>query len=514
MNQAKSPSADRTSANPESSSPTGALWTTAIVLCCFLLAGCTVGPDFRRPPAPEATGYTDTALAPETAASPGISGASQRFIADRDIPGEWWSLFRSRNLDSLIRLALNDSPTISASQAALRLARENRLAQLGALFPSLDANFSANRNKITGASFGQPDVPGGHFTLYNASVSVSYTLDIFGATRRGLEELKARIDYQSYQLEGAALALTSNIVTAAVQEGALRAQIRATKEILKAEEEQLGLVEQQFRLGAGSLADVLAQKAQLAQTRTTLPNLEKQLAQTRHLLALLAGKPPGDAALPEFELSDLHLPRELPLSLPSVLVRQRPDILASEELLHSASALIGVATANLFPRLTLSANYGSQSTILSDLFSGGTSIWAVGAGLVQPLFRGGELTARRRAAIAAHDQAEAQYRETVLLAFRDVADVLRALEKDAETLKAHDEAETAARESLELARNRYELGAASYLVLLNAERQYQQARLPLAQAQAARLADTAALFQALGGGWWNKEKNSNGAAQP
>jgi NodT family efflux transporter outer membrane factor (OMF) lipoprotein len=478
--------------------------TFAIASAVF--AGCAVGPDFRRPVPPDTKGYTDTAIVPQTASAPGVGGDAQHFIPVRDIPSQWWTLFQSKKLDSLIRRALSDSPTLAASQAALRQAQENRRAQLGNLFPSVDANFSANRSRYTGASFGEPEVPGETFTLYNASVSVSYALDIFGATRRGLEELKALVDYQHYLLEGAYLALTSNIVTAVVQEGSLRSQIRATKEILKAEKEQLALVEQQFQLGGASRADVLAQKAQFSQTQATLPPLEKQLAQTRHLLMVLAGKPPGNtAALPEFELTDLKLLRELPVSLPSVLVRQRPDILASEDLLHSACALIGLATANMFPQLTLSGNYGSQSTILSGLFSGGTSIWSIGAGLVQPIFHGGELTAKRRAAIAAYDQAEAQYRETVLQAFQNVADVLRALEKDAETLKAQSDAEVAARESLDLARDQYELGAVNYLVLLNAERQHQQTTLTLVQAQAARFADTAALFQALGGGWWNRE---------
>jgi NodT family efflux transporter outer membrane factor (OMF) lipoprotein len=471
-----------------------------------ILAGCAAGPDFHRPSPPGTKGYTETPLASETASAPGVGGDAQGFMTGRDIPSQWWTLFQSRSLDNLIHQALADSPTLAASQAALRQAQENWRAQLGELFPSVDAGFSANRSKFTGASFGQPNQPGGVFTLYNASVSVSYTLDLFGGTRRGLEELKAQVDYQHYLLEGAYLTLTSNIVTAAFQEGSLRSQIRATKEILKAEDEQLTLVEQQFQLGGASRADVLAQQTQLAQTRTTLPPLEKQLSQTRHLLAVLAGKPPGDAAtLPEFDITDLKLLRELPVSLPSVLVRQRPDILASEEQLHSASALIGVATANMFPKLTLSGNYGSQSTLIGDLFSSGTNVWSIGAGLVQPIFRAGELTAKRRAAIAAYDQAEAQYRETVLLAFKNVADVLRALEKDAETLKAQSDAESAARESLELSRNQYELGAVSYLVLLNAERQHQQASIALVQAQAARFADTAALFQALGGGWWNRE---------
>ena len=476
-----------------------------------IMAGCAVGPDFRRPDVPDTKGYTETPLAPETASAPGVGGDAQRFIPGRDIPAQWWTLFQSKNLDSLIRRALAESPTLASAQAALRQAQENRRAKLGEFFPSLDSKFSANRQKFTGASFGQPNQTGGLFTLYNASLSISYTLDLFGGTRRGLEELKAKVDYQRYLLEGSYLTLTSNIVTTAVQEASLRARIRAMTEVLAAEEKQLALVEQQFDLGGASRPDVLAQQTQLAQSRATLPPLEKQLAQSRHQLAVLAGKPPGEAAaLPEFELTDLQLLRELPLSLPSSLVRQRPDILAAEELLHAACAQIGVATADLFPKLTISGNYGSQTTILTDIFSNGTNIWSIGAGLLQPIFRGGELTAKRRAAIAAYDQAEAQYQETVLQAFQNVADVLRALENDAETLKAQSDTEAAARESLELARDQYELGAVSYLVLLNAERQHQQARLTLAQAQAARFADTAALYLALGGGWWNKEKQTEG----
>lgn len=482
------------------------IWiAAAVALIGILLSSCAVGPNFLRPAVPDTKGYTDKALAPKTASAPGIGGDQQRFIPGAEIPGQWWTLFHSEAMDRTIRQALADSPTLAAAQAALRQAQENRRAQLGGLFPSLDAKFSANRQKFTGASFGQPDLPGSTFSLYNASVSVSYTLDLFGGIRRGLEELKAKVDYQRYLLEGSYLALTANIVTTAVQEASLRAQIRAINEVLVAEEKQLALVEQQFDLGGAARPDVLAQQTQLAQTRATLPPLEKQLAQSRHQLAALSGKSPGEAAaLPVFELTDLKLLRELPVSLPSSLVRQRPDILSAEELLHAASAQIGVATADMFPKLTISGNYGSQTTVLTDLFSSGTNIWSIGAGLLQPIFRGGELSAKRRAAIAAYDQAEAQYRETVLQAFQNVADVLRALEKDADTLKAQSEAEAAAAESLDLTRNQFELGAVSYLTLLNAERQYQQARLTLAQAQAARFADTAALFQALGGGWWNR----------
>ena len=332
-------------------------------------------------------------------------------------------------------------------------------------------------------------------------MNVSYNFDLFGATRRAIEASQAQLNYQRFLLEGSHLTLTSNIVTAAVQQASLHAMIRATGEIIAAEEEQVKLMERRVRLGGAALPDLLSQQSQLAQTRTTLPPLEKELAQSRHLLAVLAGKFPSDAAaLPGFELADLQLPLELPVSLPSELVRQRPDVLASEELLHEASAQVGVARANQFPKITLTGSYGPQTTAFSDLFSSGP-VWSIGAAILQPIFHGGELSAKHRAAVAAYDQAEAQYRVTVLQAFQNVADVLRALELDAQALRAQAEAEKAARDSLELTRKQFSFGAVNYLLLLDAERQYLQARITLAQARAARLADTAALFQALGGGW-------------
>lgn len=477
-----------------------------VALVIAVLSGCAAGPDFRRPAPPAVSSYTADALPGETAEAKVAGGAPQRFVSGEDIPPLWWALFRSEALDRLIRQALADSPTLSAAQATLRVAEETRRAQSGALFPRVDGNASVERRKIAGASFGLPDIGSPAFTLYNASVTVSYALDLFGGTRREVEALQAQVDYQRFQREGAWLTLTANLVTTAIQEGALRGQIRATREIVAAEERQLALVERQFQLGGASRPDVLAQRAQLAQTRTTLPPLEKQLAQTRHRLAVLAGKFPGEAGtLPEFDLEGFSLPQELPVSLPSSLARQRPDILAAEELLHAASARIGVATANLYPQLTLTGSFGSEAQKVRDLFSGGTGVWNLGAGVLQPIFRGGELTAKRRAAIAAYDQAEALYRETVLAAFQSVADVLSALERDAQALMTQADAEAAARAALELARQRFDLGAASYLTLLNAERQHQQARIGLVQAQATRFADTAALFQALGGGWWNRE---------
>ena len=474
------------------------------VAICITMLGCAVGPNFRRPEAPDTAAYTVRPLPEMTASAPVAGGEAQRFISKQDIPDQWWTIFHSQELDQLIRMALEDNPTLLAARSTLRQAQENLNAGYGGLSPSVDAQASVSRQKVSGAAIGQQGANISPFTLYNASVSISYALDIFGGVRRELESLQSQVDYQKFQLEGAYLTLTSNIVTSAVKEASLRAQIRSTRDIIDAQDQQLKVVEKQFQLGGVSRSDVLAQKAQLAQTRATLPPLEKDLDQTRHQLSVLTGRLPSEAGLPEFNLDGLKLPQELPVSLPSELVRQRPDIRASEALLHAACAQVGVATANLYPQVTLTGRYGSEATKAGDLFKGSTAVWDIGAGLLQPVFRGGELTARRRASIAAYDAASAQYREAVLQAFQNVADVLRALDGDALALKAQADAEIAARDALELTRQQFQLGAVSYLTLLNAERGYQQVRIGLIQAQAARYADTAALFQALGGGWWNR----------
>jgi NodT family efflux transporter outer membrane factor (OMF) lipoprotein len=470
------------------------------------MTGCAVGPDFRVPDAPVVRGYTPDPLPKETVSAPGLGGAAQRYVDGLDIPGQWWTLFRSEALDRLIRKALQDSPTIAAAQARLREAEENLRARGGTVYyPSLDGNLSAIRQETTGASYGQPNAQVNTFTLFNASVNISYTLDIFGGNRRELEALRAQVDYQRFQLEAAHLALTSNIVTAAVSEASLRARIQATNTIVEMLRKQLDLISMKYELGGASRPDVLEQRTLLAQTLVTLPPLEKELAKKRHQLAVYAGSFPGEGGLPEFRLEDLALPVDVPVIIPSSLVRRRPDIRASEELLHAACAQVGVATANLYPKITLSGNMGSNAVRIEDLFSAGSSVWSLGAGLLQPLFHGGELTARRRAAIAAHDQALAQYRETVLSSFGEVADTLRALDLDAQALRAQADAEASARETLTLVENQYKIGAVNYLSLLVAQRQFHVAHINLVQAQAARFADTAALFQALGGGWWNRE---------
>lgn len=483
-------------------------------LVAAAIAGCAVGPDYRRPDPPAVASFTGEALPAGTVTAPGIGGAAQTFVSGGEIPARWWELFRSEALDRWIREALANSPTLSAAEATLRRAQELWRARSGDLFPSVDGSVSVSRQNLSGASLGDPNAPTNPFTLYNASVNVSYTLDLFGRTRRELEALQAQVVYRDFQLQGATLTLTSNIVTAALQAASLREQLQTTRDILATQEELLALIEKQFALGGIARTDVLAQRALLAQSRVILPPLEKRLAQTQNLLAVLGGRFPGDAAdLPVFNLDDFRLPEELPVSLPSSLVRQRPDIRSAEELLHAASASIGVATANLYPQITLSARYGTEAAQIGDLFHPGSAVWGIGAALLQPLFHGGTLEAQRRAAVADFDQAAAQYRETVLQAFRDVADVLRALEYDAMTLQAQAEAESAAQDTLDIAKKQLRFGATNVLSLLNAQRQYHQARFLLVQAQALRFADTAALFQALGGGWWNRETAAAGAAR-
>jgi len=481
---------------------------SGFILACLLTAGCAVGPDFRKPDDPAVKAYTKEALPDQTAMAPVAGGEAQRLVMQKEIASQWWTLFQSRALDDLINQAFVNNPSLAAAQAALRQAEENRRAAFGTLLPAVDASAAASRQQVTGASSGQSGVKIDPFNLYNASVAVSYTLDIFGGSRRELEALQSQIDYQRFVLEGTYLSLSSNIVTTVVREASVREQIRATQEILALQQRQLGTVERQFQLGAVSLADVLAQRSQLAQTQAGLPPLEKELTQTRHQLAILTGRFPSEAAMPKFDLLSLSLPRELPVSLPSDLVKQRPDIRAAEALLHAASAQVGVATADLYPRITLSANYGSQANKTGDLFTGPAALWSLGGQLLQPVFHGGSLNAKRRAAIAAYDQAGAQYRATVLQAFGNVADTLKALETDAQTLAAQAVAADAAGESLEMSEKQFKAGAVSYLTLLIAQRQYQQTLITLAQAQAQRYADTAALFQALGGGWWNRDQGA------
>jgi NodT family efflux transporter outer membrane factor (OMF) lipoprotein len=474
----------------------------AIVL--LVLAGCAVGPDFERPAAPDVTGYTPEPKLPATEASDVDGGSSQRFVKGRDIPGQWWTLFHSRPLTTLMASALKANPDLQAAQAALRVARENVYVQQGAFFPSADGTFNALRQKVPADPItGEPADPQ-VFNLFTGQLSVSYTPDVFGANRRAVESLEAQAEAQRLQLEATYLTLTSNIAGAAVQEASLRGQIVATETIIKIATDLLVLLRRQRDLGQIAETDVAAQEAALAQVQLTLPPLQKQLAQQRNLLAALSGRFPSERVSERFELAMLRLPRDLPVSLPARLIEQRPDVRAAEANLQSASALIGVAIANRLPNITITAVTGSAAGQLDQLFNPVFGLWNVAGNVAQPLFRGGALLHKELAARAAFDQAAAQYRSTVITAFQNVADSLRAIQYDAQALKAAVAAEKASLRTLEITRQRTQLGDANFLALLVAQQLYQQALISRVQAQAARYADTVALFQALGGGWWNR----------
>ncbi|MGY6269258.1 efflux transporter outer membrane subunit [Achromobacter denitrificans] len=462
-----------------------------------LLAGCAAGPDFHPPASPGVDAY----VAPGQA----LPSGAQQLAAGADIPAEWWRLFRSEALDGLVRQALEASPTLEQARARLRQAREDLNAETGGrLLPSVDGNLSAARQKVDPSAFGVPVVEQpAPFTLYNASIDVSYALDVFGANRRALEGLGAQVDYQRHELQAARMSLAANVVTAAIRQADLSERADVTRELLAAQIRQRDIMRQRLAAGGVSQADLSNQELLVAQTRATLPPLDYQLAQVTHQLATYLGQPPAALRQPPMRLSDLALPPDVPIGVPSALTRQRPDVLAAEALWRRASADVGVATANLYPQFTLTASFGSQRTRAGDL-SNGVNVWNLGLGLVQPLFHGGELRARQRAAQAAYDAAAAAYRQTVLDGFRQVADALRALQTDGDAFQAQDEAWRRADEAERIAQGRYRAGGISHLSLLDSQRQLLQARLARSAADAARYADTAALMQALGGGWWNE----------
>ncbi|HEX7130861.1 MAG TPA: efflux transporter outer membrane subunit [Rhodanobacteraceae bacterium] len=472
----------------------------APVLICCVLAGCAVGPDYTRPEAPAVDRYTAQPLPAQTVSTDTAGGDAQRFLEGHDVPDRWWTTFGNEELDRRVQQALAHSPTIASAQAALREAEENAKAARGSFFPSLDASAGATRQKASGAQFGG-GFSSSPFTLYNAGVSVGYVFDIFGGVRRGVEAQSALADAQRAQLDATYLMLASNVVTASLQEASLREQVRATEEIADSLKKELDIARKQQQIGAKSLSDTLAVESQLASTQATLPPLRKQLAATRDQLATYLGVTPAQMQLQPIELADVTLPQDVPVSLPSKIVEQRPDIRAASAQLHAATAQVGVATANMLPQLTLSGSAGSQALHAGDLFSAGTGAWSLGLNLLQPIFHGGELLHKKRAAQAGMERAVADWQQTVLAAFQNVADTLQALDLDAQGLAAQNTAERAASRRLELTRTQYQVGAVDYLTLLDAERQYQQSRIALIQARAARLADTAALYAALGGGW-------------
>jgi len=469
------------------------------------LTACAVGPDFHRPAPPRDADYGKAGKVGETVSAKTAGGDAQRFVADMDIPGQWWSVFNSPALDRLVEQALAGNPNIDAAKAALRQAQELHSAQRAAYFPTIQGNFGATRAKDPVNSLANPTVaPNPTYTLYTAQLTLSYLPDVFGGTRRAVEAAKAQAENARFQLAAAYVTLSSNVVVTALQEASLRGQIAAAERLLVSQHKLTEAIRKQRAIGMISDVDLLAQEAAEAQTAQTLPPLNKQLGQTRDALTALLGHLPSEEPEETFELKDLKLPHDLPVGIPSKLVEQRPDVRQAEENLHMASAEVGVALANMLPQFTISAAAGSSALKFGDLFTAHNGFWDVGASLVQTLIDGGALLHRKRAAEAALDQAGAQYRAAVILACQNVADALRALEADAEALRAAAEANRAADAALTLARRRYEIGMISFATVLVAEQTYQQAEIALVQAQAARYSDTAGLFQALGGGWWNR----------
>jgi NodT family efflux transporter outer membrane factor (OMF) lipoprotein len=480
-------------------------------LLLMTLPGCAVGPNFKPPAPPSSTGYGSALARNETSAAEGLDGSPQRFVPGQDIPAQWWTRFQSPALDRLVEQALKSNPDVSSAQAALRQAHELYLAQRASLWPTVQASFSATRAKNAIGTIANPtSLPqtNPYYNLYTPQVSVSYLPDVFGGTRRSIEATRAQAEGARFQLEATDLTLESNVVVTAIQEASLRAQIAATERLVEVQHQLTTTVHGQRALGTASELDLLTQETSEGQTAATLPPLEKQLGQTRDALTALLGRMPSEEPAETFRLEDLQLPNELPVSLPSKLVAQRPDVRAAEASLHVASAQVGVALADMLPQFAITGETGSAALAIGQLFSPYTNFWTIGGSITQTLFDGGALLHRKRAADAALDQAAAQYRAAVILALQNVADTLRALQADADALKANAGAERAALAQFDIARKQRSLGTISAVALLAAEQAYQQAELSVVQARANRYADTAALFQALGGGWWNAARGS------
>jgi NodT family efflux transporter outer membrane factor (OMF) lipoprotein len=472
-----------------------------------ILSGCAAGPNFHRPNAPAVTHYSGSA---DPIVTLSVDGTAQRFTPGARLAADWWRLFRSSQLDAVIAEAIANNPGLEATQASLRASQDDLRSGYGIFYPTVNANAAASRERYSPVDLGQQSA-GSVFNLFTLSTSVSYALDVFGGQRRMIEGLHAEVDVATATEQATYLTLSANVVDTVIAEAAYRAELAAVQQLIELQKEQVRLAEVQVRAGTVPYSNVLALRSALASTEATIPPLEQKLVQSDDLLAALAGHPPAEWRAPEVNLGDLTLPADLPVSLPSDLVRQRPDILIAEATAHAASANIGVATAALFPSITLNGSAAASSNSSSALFPGNGRAWSFGADATAPLFEGGTLWFKRKSAIDSYRQTMAAYRQTVLSAFEQVADTLRALDHDAAALAAEEEALEAATQSLHLIQINYEAGLATYLDVLNADTQYHQAEIGELQAIAVRYQDTVALFAALGGGWWNAERREPSA---
>ena len=501
--------------------------SVALVTTAAFAASCAVGPRYHRPEAPASAGYAPMPL-PESTAGANIHGGElQHLVNGRDIPFEWWRMFFSPALDALVERAFKANPTVVAAQAALVQAQELVYAQRGYFFPTFAANYNFARTKISG-NFTVDDSPGTqgnrdnlnpplidpqgsphtaplYYNFHTAELTVGFVPDVFGANRRQMESLAAQTEVQRFALEATYVTLASNVVAAAIQEASLRAQVSAIRQIIDADEKSLQILRDQLRLGLAKRIEVAAQETALAQAEATLPRLQKQFEQTRDLIRALVGNLPDQDVPETFELDALQLPLDVPVSLPARIIDQRPDVRAAEAQLHAANAQVGVAVAAMLPQFSITGTLGGNADEFAWMFRSGGPFWSLVGGVTQPIFEGGTLLHRKRAADEALKQAAAQYQSSVLTAYQNVADSLHASLSDADALAADVRAETAAKMTYDLTRRQMELGYVNYLILLNAEATYQQALILRVQAQATRFGDTVALIQALGGGWWNRK---------
>jgi NodT family efflux transporter outer membrane factor (OMF) lipoprotein len=467
----------------------------ALLAVCLASVDCAVGPDFHRPAAPNDRSYTREPVLATVAAD----GVSQRFVEGQPISTHWWRVLRCTALDSMVDEAIAKNPGLEAARATLRKTQDDLRAGYGVFFPEVNAGAGVSRQRYNLA----PGVlPSDTFNLFSLSGTVSYAIDIWGGARRQAEVLQAAVDAERYTLAGAYVMLAGNVVDGVIATAAYRDEIDATKVTAVLLREQVRIAGAQAAGGTVPYSNVLSLQSQLSSTEATLPPLEEKIDQTAHLLSALTGMTPADGSQPTLTLADLKIPEDLPLTVPSELVRQRPDVLIAEAELHAANANIGVATAAMLPNVTLSAGFGVNSTTLGNLFAPGGAAWNVAAGLTQPIFRGGTLYYQRKAAVDAREAAAAQYRQTVLAAFEQVADALRGLTHDADTVVAETEAVDTAEHAMRLMQANYQSGIATYLQVLVADGQYLQAKIGYVQAVAQRLQDTVMLYVALGGGFW------------
>lgn len=471
-----------------------------VVTLIQLISACTVGPDYIRQPPPTETAYTKKDPIVTTADN---NGNAQRFHTDAAISADWWNLFHSADLGEAVDRSLRNNASLQAAQASLKESQHNLQAGYGVFFPQIGGSFSATRQLPSAFRFGSAS-PVGIFNLFTLGAAISYTLDIFGGERRMVEALGAQADYQKYVALATYLTLSGNVVNTAIARAAYHAQYEATQQLILRQQEQLAVAENQAAHGIAPYATVLSLRSLLASSQAALAVVAQKRDQADHLLANLQGTTASGTYTSSFDLAQLELPQDLPLTLPSELVRQRPDVLAAEAQLHVASAGVGVATAALFPSFSLGANYALGNTKLGNLSDSSSKFWSVGSGVDVPIFQGGTAWHKRRAAQDAYQQALANYRQTVLSAFQQVADVLTAIEHDAQAVKAQAESLGAAEQTLKLIEVNYRAGLVSYLDVLAANTQFYQSKIAYLQALGLRYQDTTALFVALGGGWWNK----------